>query len=137
MKTATEIINQIQSYGEQTANDSTIRIVPEVGKYAAQGDVNFIFLPKVPKGAVSAEPVIQLAPGNSKGSRHCIRLADINHVQFFKLPNPNPLQGPILVFNEETMIEHPEHGNHVYPKGSIVAVTYQRRYAEELRRVED
>lgn len=137
MKSAIATLNQIHAYGKQSADDSTKYITPEIGKYAAQGDVNFIFLPKVPKGAVKAEPISQLAPGNTRGSRHCIRLTDMKHVQFFKLRHPNPLQGLILVFNKETTIEHPEHGDHVYPAGTIVAVTYQRRYADELRRIED
>jgi hypothetical protein len=58
------------------------------------------------------------------------------HVKFYRLANPNPLQGPILVFERETTIEHPEHGDQLWPAG-VVAVTYQRRHAEEIRRSQD
>lgn len=135
--TAVQTLNEIHAYGLKVADDSTKRITPEIGKYAAQGDVNFVFLPKIPSNAIPAKPVTQLAPGNTRGSRHCIKSEHVNHVQFFRLPNPNPLQGLILVFDAETEIEHPEHGNHIYPAGTIVAVTFQRKYADELRRIED
>lgn len=134
---AVATLEKIHAHGLEVADDSTQRITPEIGKYAAQGDVNFVFLHCVPKNAIAANPVSQLAPGNTRGSRHCIRQSDMKHVRFFRLPNPNPLQGLILVFDEETTVEHPEHGDHVYPAGTIVAVTFQRRYADELKRIED
>lgn len=134
---AVEVLKEIHAHGQEIADDSTKRINPIVGVPIAQGDVNFWLLPKVPDAAIAAKPISQLAPGNTRGSRHCIRQKDMAHVRFFRLPNPNPLQGLILCFDEETTIEHPEHGDHIYPKGAIVAVTFQRRYADELRRIED
>ena len=41
-----------------------------------------------------------------------------------------------MVFDKETTIEHPEHGNQIWPAG-IVAVTYQRRHAAEIKRSQD
>jgi hypothetical protein len=37
---------------------------------------------------------------------------------------------------KELSIEHPEHGDRIWPAG-IVAVTYQRRHAIELKRSQD
>jgi hypothetical protein len=95
-----------------------------------------MLLPKLPDGVVPIAPNHQLAPGSTRGSRHCIRHADMPHVQFYGWLNANPLEGPILVFEKETMIEHPEHGDQLWPP-CIVAITYQRRHAEEVRRVTD
>ncbi len=140
MSQAIQVLDQIHTHGSEIADDSTIRITPEmirVGRFASQGDVNFIFLDHIPEGTIPAKPVSQLAPGNTIGSRHCIKLEHLAHVDFFVFPSPNPLQGPVLRFNRETEIEHPEHGNHIYPAGTIVAVTFQRKHAEELKRIED
>jgi hypothetical protein len=112
----------------------TEEMIATEGAWFAQGDVNFTPIPAIPKGAKPAKGGSQLAPGTSRGSRHCVRSADMPHVDFFAFPNSGPLEGPILRFNRPTTIEHPEHKDHIYPAGSIVAVTFQRAYAEDLRR---
>jgi hypothetical protein len=136
MKTVTETIQEIHAYGTKVADDSLKVIEPIVGIPVAQGDINLWLLPKLPDGAVESLSDPQLAPGTTRGSRHCIRQSDLAHVRFYRLSNPNLLQGPILIFKKETVIEHPEHGDQLWPAG-IVAVTYQRRYAEEIRRSQD
>lgn len=143
MSNAVAVLERIHAHGVECAKQiaDIIVITPEMiatpGAWFAQGDVNFTPLPAIPKNAIAVAPVSQLAPGTSRGSRHCIRLSDMAHVDFFALPNPGPLEGLILRFNAPTTIEHPEHKHHVYPAGSIVAVTFQRAYAEELRRSQD
>jgi hypothetical protein len=106
------------------------------GTPVAQGDINLWLLPKLPESAIQAFSGRQLAPGTTRGSRHCIKAEDMNAVEFYRLPDPNPLQGPILVFTRSITIEHPEHGDQIWPAG-IVAVTYQRRHAIELKRSQD
>lgn len=133
-----EVFNRIQEHAQSVKSDRTWVIEnPEFGRPFPQGDLNFWFLRKLPEDAIETSPVSQLAPGNTRGSRHCIADSDMGNVRFFKLPNPNPLQGMLLKFSAPTRIEHPEHGDHIYPAGSIVAVTYQRRYADEIKRIED
>ena len=136
MLTTTEVIEKIHAHGQEIANDSLVKVTPKVGVPVAQGDINLWLLPKLPDGCIEAIADAQLAPGTTRGSRHCVRKEDLGHVKFFRLKAPNPLQGPILVFNKPTIIEHPEHGDHQWP-ACIVAVTYQRRHAEEVRRVQD
>jgi len=136
MKTVIETIQEIHDFGNKVADDSLKVIAPIVGVPVAQGDINLWLLPKLPDGVVEALPDPQLAPGTTRGSRHCIRQSDMKHTKFYGLANPNPLQGPILVFEKETTIEHPEHGDQLWPAG-VVAVTYQRRHAEEIRRSQD
>lgn len=143
MLNAVAVLEQIHAHGIEVAKSiaNVIVITPEMiatkGAWFAQGDLNFTPLLEVPSIAVTATSVSQLAPGTSRGSRHCIRVADLPYVDFWQLPNPGPLEGLILRFNAPTTIEHPEHKHHLYPVGAILAVTFQRAYAEELRRSQD
>ena len=134
---ATETMERIINHGKTVADDSE-RIVGElaVGEYTAQGDVNFWRLESVPKDSKKSKKVSQLAPGTTKGSRHCIRLIDLSHIEFFELDRPNAIQGPVLKASRPFTVEHPEHGNQVLSSGTWL-VTYQRSHAEELRRIED
>lgn len=135
---AVQVFEQLQQHAIAHSDDSAIAI-PHLnpGQWVAQGDVNFIALESVPKSAIAAQPISQLAPGNTRGSRHCIAIADMAKVEFWKLPYPNELQGLILKFNGDVRIEHPEHGDQIWYKGAIVLVSFQRKYDEELRRVAD
>lgn len=138
MNTATETLSSIHSHGKKVADDS-LRIVPDdfpSGQPIPQGDINIWRLPQLPPNVVEATPSLQLAPGTTRGSRHCIKASDLSKCKFFKLPTPNPLQGPIIVFCEPVTIEHPEHGNQLWP-AAVVAITYQRRHADEIRRIQD
>lgn len=136
MQTATQIFEEIQIHASNRKTCQWVIENPEIGRPYPQGDLNFWFLLEIPADAIEVEPVQQLAPGNTRGSRHCIADEDMANVQFFRLRNPNPLQGLILKISAPTRIEHPEHGHHVYPP-SIVAVTFQRRYNDEIRRIQD
>ncbi len=131
------LINQILEHGQQNADDS-LKVVSGVQpwQHSSQGDVDFVKLPKLPPTAIKTAPVNQLAPGTSKGSRHCIRESDISKITFWKLPNPNPLQGLILELTEPIVIEHPEHGDQQLEPG-IWFVKFQRRHADEVKRISD
>lgn len=134
---ATQVLDKIQQYGQSIADSSTRKITPTVGQYIPQGDVNFVVLPQIPEGAIACKTFTQLAPGTTRGSRHCIKQSDLLSVESFRLPSPNPLQGPILKLHKSITIEHPEHGDQVWPANTIIAVTYQRRYADEVKRIQD
>jgi hypothetical protein len=138
MKTAVEVIEQIHAHGQQNACDETF-VVPEdfpVGQYLPQGDINIMRLAAVPEGMVETEKKAQLAPGKSRGSRHCIKAEDLQHCTFYTFSDANPLEGPVIVMDRPTTIEHPEHRDYVWPAG-VVAIGYQRRFADELRRSQD
>lgn len=135
---AAETIQEIVSHGQQNACDKTF-FVPEdfpVGQYLPQGDINILRLAVVPKGMVKIEKQAQLAPGSSLGSRHCIKSEDLAHCTFYAFLDANPLEGPIIVFEKSVTIEHPEHRDYVWPAG-VVAISYQRRHADEIRRSKD
>ncbi len=138
METAVQVMQKIRSHGEQVADDS-LRSVGALaeGDHTAQGDVMFWFLDNLPKDCIKTiNPERQLAPGTTLGSRHCVCISDMHKIEFYNLKNPNALQGSILKCRDSVTIEHPEHGNQKLREG-IWFVTYQRAYADELRRIED
>ena len=134
-------IHDIQAHGAAIADARPITVsaealadVPIGKKFARQGDLYFAKLAKVPHDAQPwTFPHGQLAPGTSQGSRHCV---DLTRVRLWVLARPTALDGPIIEAPEGVEIQHPEHGHHIYPPG-IYQVTYQRAYANELRRVQD
>lgn len=105
------------------------------GDYFRQGDVYITYLSAVPNDLVAvAKPERQLAPGNTQGSRHI--LDSLDGVKMFVKPNPTELDGPVLELTKERVVTHPEHGDVSLPCG-VYATTYQRTFADELRRVKD
>lgn len=137
MNAATETMAKIREHGKEVADDSMREVgALSPGDFTAQGDVMIWKLDKIPPSCIASQPVRQLAPGTTKGSRHCIRESDIPHCEFFVLSNPNALQGPIIKAKHPFVVEHPEHGDQKFPAG-VWAITYQRAYAEELRAVAD
>jgi len=131
----------LQEYGKRIANDAPLVVsaealadVPYGKKFARQGDLYFAKLATVPPGALPwPYPHGQLAPGATQGSRHCV---DLSTVRLWLLPHPTALDGPVIEAPHGVVITHPEHGDHIYPPG-VYQVTFQRAYADELRRVQD
>jgi hypothetical protein len=138
-RTASEVIEEILAHGLQHANDSARR--PNLianGAPSAQGDINIWkidSLDDLPK-LKESKPFYQLAPGNTRGSRHCLDADSVKDAKFFLLENPTALQGGVWVNEVETLVTHPEHGDQLLDPG-IYFVTYQRQYAEELKRIAD
>lgn len=138
MTTATETMATIRDHGKKVA-DASLKVVGSLapGDFVAQGDVMLWRLKKLPVGCLPVDrPETQLAPGTTKGSRHCVRQTDMSHCKFYRLKDSNALQGPIIKADKPFLVEHPEHGDQQLPEG-IWAVTYQRAHADELRRVAD
>jgi hypothetical protein len=138
MKSATieNVMDQIGEAAEKIKSDGERVIeVMDVGDEVRQGDLYITMIAGLPKGATPVKrPQSQLAPGTTQGSRHTLRSLD--GVTIHELKNAGPLDGPILVCENGCAIDHPEHGNRVFPAG-VYAITYQRAYADEIRRVED
>jgi hypothetical protein len=138
MQSAIEVIQKVHDHGQRNACDDTF-IVPHdfpVGQYLPQGDINILRLAAVPKGMVQVEKQAQLAPGTSRGSRHCIKAEDLEHCKFFAFLDANPLEGPVIVMDAPTTIEHPEHRDYVWPT-AVVAIGYQRRLGNKIHRSKD
>jgi hypothetical protein len=105
-----------------------------VGHHVRQGD---IYVEMIEKISLSAKPTdnMQLAPGESKGSRHTVfgcKVYEIKHS-----PNrENPiLLGPQISSKERFTVSHPEHADFSMPPGNY-QVIYQMDYATK-RRIQD
>ena len=102
-----------------------------------QGDLRIMFV-GTQKPEVCGEQILplprQLAPGNTKGSRHGLLGKDI---RAYKRTDSDSLKGPLLRCPAGLTVPHPEHGDVTFCESGWYAVTYQRAYAEELRRQQD
>ncbi len=134
---AVESLERIESSVEKIKSDAKQRF-PEAASAEdtwRQGDVYITLLNAIPDDCSKVDkPQKQVAPGNTQGSRHI--LDSLRGVKIFQRPNATPLQGPIMRFAEERTLTHPEHGDVVCPPG-VYEITYQRAFADELRRVQD
>ena len=134
--TTETVFNEVQSKAESIACDKERAIeVMDIGDEVRQGDIYITMIDGKPAGAKQIkDAILQLAPGNTQGSRHCLR--SFEGVKLFALDNPGPLDGPIIVADQPFTIDHPEHGNRTFPAGTF-AITFQRAFADDLRRVQD
>jgi len=134
-----EIIIHGQSVAKADAFFMTTALyasVPYGACLGRQGDIYLWKLAGLPEDAIEVEPYRQLAPGATRGSRHC--LDALTGVRMFHRRTPGPLDGPILWLSVPRTLTHPTHGDIVgLPAGAILKITYQRLYADEVRRVED
>lgn len=130
--TAEKAIIQLQNQAEKIKNDEMQRFpaAASFGDTWRQGDLYITLIEKVPETAQKAQVRLQLADGNTQGSRHC--LDSKVGVKMFTLANPEMLDGPILKTSTERTIEHPEHGNVVLPP-ACYRITYQRDLDAEDR----
>ena len=134
---ACEAFKAVRESAEVIRNGDT-KYFPEaasVGDNARQGDIYIELLEGVPKDAKPIEkPSAKLAPGDTQGSRHI--LDSMVGVTLYERRDASVLEGPIMNLTETRTVTHPEHGDWVLPPGTY-GVTYQRAYAEDLRRQMD
>jgi len=132
---ALEVLKKVQS-SEVIISDETQRFPDAAtdGDGFRQGDVYIWKRDKLPMNVTKTKCVLQLAPGTTKGSRHCLDSSD--GATMFVVDDADALQGPWLKLDCERTVTHPEHGDVVLPAGCY-EITYQRAYADELRRVQD
>lgn len=109
----------------------------KLGEWARQGDVYLIAIAAVPAGArlVKSSGEVQLAQGQTMGSRHMLQLRQ--GVELYRVATPGPLDGGTIVAKDRCYISHPEHAHMDLPPG-IYAVTYQQDLmSDEIRAVRD
>lgn len=144
-----DILADIRQAAEKHRRDLPITLDNmSVGDAAAQGDVALEYIGETLKRAekhlglepgslkVSKAQSAQLAPGNTKGSRHIIH--DMTGITLYELPNATPIDGPVILLSAECgdgmVLTHPQHPWHTYTQPGFYAVHYQRTAAEELKR---
>lgn len=138
--TASAEFKKIEKAGKAAAKKigDVVHRFPEaasVGDYWRQGDIYITLLSGIPQNATPQQkPNAQLAPGSTRGSRHC--LSTIDGVTIYDTAKADALTGPVIEVRNECVITHPEHAHVALPPG-VYGITYQRAMALELRRVAD
>lgn len=104
-----------------------------------QGDFGVEVVSVIPPNYRDADSIKQLVPGNTVGSRHV--LADTSTVSDFMLPDGwtsdasyDGQWGPLFRAKEETVIEHPTHGDVTIAKGHLIRCRYQRNWDAQKKR---
>lgn len=122
----------VKGINTQAAGHCPENRVVNPGEPPRQGDVYIREIDQIPPGCKETKDR-QLAPGNTKGSRHTAE----GNVRLWVREDATPLQGPIIEALEPWRNGHPEHCNYAMPPG-IYEVGYQRDLEqEEVRRVQD
>jgi len=137
--TNSTIIEQVQKTANKVAKRETQRFseAASPGDTARQGDVYITALESVPRDCeLQTDWNLQIAPGNTQGSRHILDSA--GGVNCYSLKDATEFDGPVLEISQERTLTHPEHGNWILPCG-VYAISYQRTEdaLERQRRVED
>lgn len=147
-RTATDVFTDINRAAEQHRRDLPLTIDNmSAGDAYAQGDVVLEYVGETLADALkhmglresdlelTKDQLAQLAPGNTKGSRHILQ--DMTHVKVYRNKKASPIDGPVLAFNgcdEGMVLTHPQHPWHYYNQPGFYQVHYQRSAAEELKR---
>lgn len=140
-RTAEKAFGDIQAQAEKIKSNAPHRIeTMSEGDSFRQGDLYITFIGAVPRGAVRMKEVrLQLAPGETQGSRHVLDSAA--GVQMFEPVGAEGgratvLDGPVFLLTQRRTVTHPEHGHVSLPEGCY-RVDFQRAFADELRAQRD
>jgi len=135
--TALQAHQQIEEFANNAPTE--MRFIPDgtmtPGKWIRQGDIYLQALEEIPPAYDKEIFERQLAPGESRGSRHVIE----GNVKLFIPSKPgnrnDVLVGPVIVSKERCVLTHPEHAHFSLPAGVISQVYYQMdaRQAERTR----
>lgn len=102
-----------------------------------QGDLCIVISPlkKAPKGFVKQDEInLQLVPGNTEGSKHCLESSNGVEVYLPEVWNDESQVGPFIMVKETCRILHPVHGTVTIPAGFNVECYYQREWDKEQAR---
>jgi len=132
METAIEIHKEVEKKATSTLKNNLKVNTIKINQWVRQGDIYIRRIENI-TGKVPLESR-QLAPGNTKGSRHVI--PDSIHVNIFEgyvgKDIHNFMKGPQIEAKEEFTVTHPEHAHMTLPKGNY-QVTYQLDFAKQER----
>lgn len=138
--TVTQAIERVRTRAEEVANTNreVLRFseAASPGDNLRQGDIYIFLLNGLPKTAKPRPVNLQLAEGETQGSRHI--LDSDKHVEMFDAPAPegwaDHLVGPVMRLKSERTITHPEH-NHITLASGVYRVFYQRSLDREEREI--
>lgn len=135
--TALQAHQQIEEFAQSAPAE--MRFVPDGmahPQWVRQGDVYLEAIDKVPADCDQETTNRQLAPGETRGSRHIIE----GNVKLFVSSAKQPVRqfgagdvlvGPVIVAHERCTLTHPEHAHFSLPAG-----TYQSYYQMDARQAE-
>jgi hypothetical protein len=144
---ATKTIESIQSHAKLIGDGKHESVKPgmefrltnaaSIGDAVWQGDLCLEVVNKVPSAYAKAKkPTVQLVPGNTQGSRHCLdSLAgvDLYYSANWPASAESDFLGPCFKAKQEVTVLHPVHGAVVIPAGMVILCSYQREWDAELR----
>lgn len=133
------VIDRIQQHAKQIANGEHETVKPgaavafthacQNGDTIRQGDLYLTIVDAVPDGYVeSKKPSVQLVPGNTQGSKHCLDSLQGVVMHLPKEWNEESLDGPYLTLSEDRTVLHPTHGSVLVLAGQMIHCTYQREW---------
>lgn len=147
--TPSKAYSEVLSSVEKIQNDDHATIATmSPGDVLRQGDLYIIAL-DVPIPGGKPHRSRQLAPGNTQGSRHVAegncQIQTVDEDQAVSAINrlvPSTKRqrlfiGPMIIAVDHVRIAHPEHGDRTLPGDAAYIVTYQRTWANEIRRTQD
>jgi len=136
-KTAVESLGAVREHAESIRNDEHA-IVGDMSTNDAyaQGDVLIVKvsdeLPRDWERLEQQPETMQLAPGDTQGSRH-IATGPVEIYASDPAAAHDELIGPRLFATGEWCLTHPEHGDRTFQRGAY-EVRYQRRMSDEQQR---
>jgi hypothetical protein len=153
-KTKTPAISALAAYAqvatevEKIDNSKPVTVAHmDFGDNTVQGDLYITRLDReIPGGKPTSR---KLAPGDTQGSRHVaagdcdvLSVSESEAVAALNRLVPDTrgetlFIGPMILARGPVTLEHPEHAWQTLPGDSVYLVTYQRTWAQEIRRTLD
>lgn len=131
--TAAQAHQQVEAFAQQAPTE--MRKIPDgampPGKFIRQGDVYIEAITEIPFAYDTLTENRQLAPGETRGSRHIL---EGNVKIFVNKNNRDVLAGPCFSCTERVLLTHPEHAHFELPAGNYrVLFQMDARQAERTR----
>lgn len=119
------VLNELRAHADECIDNGEPVHIPaamSVGDGLPQGDIVLVKIQAIPPAAKMEKwpesGDLQLAPGDSRGSRHCIPAKYAGAVTVYSVNDGNPLSDVILEATGKFDLTHPEHADHLgYPTG--------------------
>lgn len=134
----TEQIEKLRSSCDECIDNGEPVQIPAAmapGDMLPQGDIGLLMLDELPEDwhdiPWPGSGDMQLAPGNTRGSRHTIPRRFAPHIKLFRVNDGDHLSDLGLLADAPFDLEHPEHADHLgYPAG-VYRVRHQQNAQRE------
>lgn len=131
-------LNELRATSEAIDNSKPIQVPSAMAPndMLPQGDIGLLMLESLPGGCEElSDPFengdLQLAPGNTRGSRHMIPVKFKRSIKVYLIRDGDPLSDLCIEATEPFDLTHPEHADHLgYPPG-IYRVRHQQNAQRE------